>query len=180
MDNLRGDENGGVHRVSASSEIERNDVQTLSLGRSGLAPDAGALVLRVIAGPLMAYHGWQKVQGGVANFGGFLDALGIPLPTVMAYLVTFLELVGGVLILLGLITRFWSLLLAVQMVFTTILVKADVGLIVSDAAGAEIDLLFLATTLTLVFLGPGKFSLDYVLQFEREPSKAPSGAPRTA
>ncbi|MBA3430833.1 MAG: DoxX family membrane protein [Actinobacteria bacterium] len=152
-------------------------MQTLSLGRSGLAPDTGALILRVVAGPIMAYHGWMKVQGGVSNFAGFLDSLSIPSPTVMAYLVTFLELVGGILILLGLITRFWSLLLAAQMVFTTILVKADVGLIVSDAPGAEIDLLFLATTLTLVFLGPGKFSLDYLLQLEKGPSRARSGAP---
>jgi putative oxidoreductase len=147
-------------------------VQALPRGRNGSAPEAAALVLRLVAGPIMAYHGWQKIEGGVTNFSGFLQGLGIPLPTIMAYVVTFLEFVGGLLLLLGLITRLWSLLLAVQMAFTTLLVKADVGLIASDAPGAEIDLLFLATTLALVFLGPGRFSLDYALRLGGRAARA--------
>jgi uncharacterized membrane protein YphA (DoxX/SURF4 family) len=45
-------------------------------GAVGYAP----LVVRVIVGIIMVAHGWQKLQGGPANFGEGLAGLGVPLP----------------------------------------------------------------------------------------------------
>src|SRR5215217_6244208 len=50
-------------------------------GAAGYAP----LVVRVLVGLVMAAYGWQKLQGGPANFGQALAGLGVPLPTLMAY-----------------------------------------------------------------------------------------------
>src|SRR5215210_5694431 len=72
---------------------------------------AGLLVLRVVVGALVAAHGLQKLT--TAGPGGFgretLAALGVPLPVLAGYVVTFAELVGGVLLILGLLTRLAAL-----------------------------------------------------------------------
>jgi len=92
---------------------------------AGLAP----LVVRVIVGVIMAAHGWQKLAGGPANFGGFLAQLGVPLPTLMAWVLTLVELVGGVLLVVGLLSRLAALLLTIDLVVAILLVKVNVGLI---------------------------------------------------
>ena len=84
-------------------------MRTLALspfaGLAGIAP----LIARVIVGVIMAVHGFQKLVGGPANFGAFLQQLGVPAPTLMAYVVTFVELVGGILLILGLLSRLAAL-----------------------------------------------------------------------
>lgn len=131
-------------------------------------PDAGRLLLRLIAGVVITSHGIQKIQGGVENFAGFVGSLGIPLPTATAYLVTGLELVGGILLIVGLLSRLGGLLLALEMIGTTLLVKVDVGLISAEGVGAELDLVLLAAFAGIVLLGPGRASLDAVLGIEGE------------
>jgi putative oxidoreductase len=124
------------------------------------------LALRTMIGIVMAAHGWQKVQQGVGEFAGFVQSLNVPFPTLTAYVVTGLELGGGILLILGLATRLWALLIGVEMIFTTILVKVDAGLIAEGGAGAELDLLILAGCLALVVLGPGRVSLDRVFRID--------------
>jgi putative oxidoreductase len=97
-----------------------------------------------------------------------VESLNVPLPEVTAYLVTALELGGGILLIAGFLTRLWALLIAIEMVFTTLLVKVDVGLIGAQGAGAELDLVILGGCLVLFALGPGTFSLDRVLGIERD------------
>ena len=87
------------------------------LGRQPLARFTGfaPLILRVMAGIVMAAHGWQKLQGGPANFGSqALANLGVPLPVFMGYVVTFVEFIGGILLIVGLISRVAALILAHQ------------------------------------------------------------------
>src|SRR3712207_8350232 len=55
--------------------------------RSTLFPYT-TLFRSIIAGLIMAAHGFQKLQAGPGNFGGFLAQLGVPLPTLMGYVVT--------------------------------------------------------------------------------------------
>ena len=123
---------------------------------AGYAPT----VLRVMLGIVFAAHGWQKLtQTGPANFAGFLTSLNLPAPDILAWIVTLLELVGGILLILGLATRLVALLFAVEMVGTTLLVKADVGFI-AQSAGAELDLRLMAGALAILLLGPGRLALD--------------------
>lgn len=78
----------------------------------------------------MAAHGLQKVIMGPAAFGQMMLAgVGVPLPTLMAYVVTFVELVGGVLLILGLFSRLAALLLTINLIVAILLVKVNVGLI---------------------------------------------------
>ncbi len=131
---------------------------------AGVAP----LVVRVVVGAIMAAHGWQKIQSGPANFGQGLAGLGVPLPTLMGYLVTFVELVGGILLIVGLLSRLAGLLLTINLVVAILLVKVNVGFLSPQdgGVGAELDLALIAGFLVVVLAGPGRFSVDYALGYE--------------
>lgn len=145
-----------------------------SLGR---AADLGPLSIRLGVGLVFAVHGWQKLDGGVSNFAGFLESLNVPLPEVVAWLQTIAEGVGGVLLILGLLTRYVTLPLIVVMVGAILLVKIDVGFIVANAPGGELDTALLAGLLGLLFIGPGRYSLDSIMGLET--TAAPVGHGRT-
>lgn len=148
--------------------MEDSEVRTVDTSESASlnttwTGDLAILALRLAVGVVLAYHGWLKV-GDVSGFAGFVDSLGIPAPDLMAYVVTYLELLGGIALIVGLATRYVAALFVVEMVFTIALVKLDVGLIASEGGvGAELDLLILATALSLVLTGAGRWSLDSVL-----------------
>ena len=132
---------------------------------AGLAP----LVVRLIVGFIMAAHGLQKLVQGPAGFGQVLAGLGVPLPVVMGYVVTLVELVGGILLILGLLSRLAAALLTINLIVAISLVKVNVGLIAppQSGAGAELDLALIAGFLVVLLMGPGGLSLDYLLGVER-------------
>ncbi len=148
--------------------MEDRDVRTVDAPESGTLDttwtgDLASLSLRLAVGVVLAYHGWLKV-GDVSGFAGFVDSLGIPAPDLMAYVVTYLELLGGIALIVGLATRYVAGLFVIEMVFTIALVKLDVGLIASEGGvGAELDLLILAIALSLVLTGAGRWSVDSLL-----------------
>jgi putative oxidoreductase len=62
----------------------------------------GWLLLRVAVAGIIAAHGWARLwAGGVAPFGGFLEAQGFPLGYYWAAAITGIEIVGSVFLLLG-------------------------------------------------------------------------------
>lgn len=140
-----------------------------SLGSTfvGRAADLGPLLLRIGIGVVFAWHGWQKFDGGVGAFAdSTLVPLDVPAPETVAWLMTIAEGIGGLLLVLGLLTRLTSLPLIAIMIGAIALVKVDVGFIVSDAAGAELETALLAGLLCLLFIGPGRLSLDGALRLE--------------
>lgn len=137
------------------------DLSTRGMG------DAAVLILRLAAGVVLAYHGWQKLQD-VAGFAGFVESLNIPAPDFVAYLVTYLEFLGGIALIVGVATRYVAALFAIEMVFTNVLVKFDVGLIASEGGvGAELDILILAIALSLVLVGAGRWAVDALVTGRR-------------
>lgn len=103
------------------------------------------VILRVTVGGIMALHGWEKlVDMGPATFGQSMIAdLGLPALELLGWAVTLTELIGGILLILGLVTRVSASLLIVVLVGATVLVKPDLGVIAPMGAmlpGAELDL----------------------------------------
>ncbi len=107
-------------------------------------------------------------------------AMWIPAPVAFGYLVTFAELIGGALLVVGLLTRLARLPLIVILAVATVAVKLEVGLIAGMGAplpGAELDLTLLAGLVAVLLLGPGRPSLDRVLGIERAvPTAEPAAA----
>lgn len=117
----------------------------------------------------MLAHGWQKLtEMGPGNFGGqMLAGLGVPLPVFTGYVVTFLEIIGGILLIVGFLSRLAALLLTIELVVAILLVKVDVGFLSgSSGTGTELDLALIACFLVILFAGPGRLSIDHALDLE--------------
>lgn len=142
-----------------------------SLGR---AADLGPLFIRLGVGLIFAWHGWVTFDGGVSNFAGFLASLNVPFPEVVAWLQVIAEGVGGLLLIVGLFTRLVTLPLIAILVGAILLVKVNLGFVGIDAPGYEYDIALIAGLLGLLFIGPGRLSLDGVLGLEA--SAAPLAA----
>ncbi len=148
--------------------------------------DIALLALRIGAGALMAVHGYSKFRDAIAGHDGFegIDTfLGLPLPGLLAYLVPTLELVGGIMILLGILTRLPALLLAIEMLLTGSIVKLTIldgvgytSTFEGGPAPAEVDFLFMVVFIAVTLMGPGRYALDYVLGIERGEAEAPAMA----
>lgn len=90
-----------------------------------LADGLPPLLLRLYLAPVMIQAGWNKYQNFDSIINWFGDAewgLGLPLPGLMAFLATAAELVGGVLLLVGLLTR----LVSIPLMFTMLVAMLTV------------------------------------------------------
>lgn len=119
------------------------------------------LVLRLVWGWQFFLAGWDKIPN-IEKIVGFFGALGIPLPFFSAFLVTFVEAIGGILLILGLLTRLSSFFLAITMAVALVVASSSFVKIAFDPTElfAEIPFLFLLVSLILLAFGPGKYSLD--------------------
>jgi putative oxidoreductase len=128
--------------------------------------DLGPLLMRIGVGVVFAWHGWLKLDGGVGNFAGFLGSLNVPAPEVVAWLMVIAEGVGGLLLVVGLLTRYVTLSLIALTIGAILMVKVDVGFIVQNGTGAELDVALLAGLFGLLFIGPGRLALEAVVGWE--------------
>lgn len=126
------------------------------------------VVLRLALGIVFVVSGTGKVLGtgpkasGIAGFSEMLAGLGLPVPTLFAWGVGLVELVGGILLLAGLFTRYVAGLLAVVMAVATVLVHLPEGFVAGDG-GIEYTLVLTLVSLALVLSGPGACSLERYL-----------------
>lgn len=142
--------------------MSKINVQLARLG--AFAP----VVLRVVVGTIMAYHGFKKFQGGLDRVEGFFRMVDAPAPALTAPLVAGVELIGGVALIAGLATRLAALALGGVLTGAIILVKVDLGLIAPPGPmpGAELDLALLAGLVAVALLGPGRCALDHMIGAE--------------
>ncbi len=133
--------------------------------RKQLAPFSpyATAVLRVVVGAVFLFMGLPKIENP-SNFLGLVSRLGFPAAGVIGWIPVILEPVGGILLILGLFTPWLALYFSVEMLITTVVVKAAHGtpFIVTGRPGVgfELDLLLLAAALVLVVFGSGTISID--------------------
>lgn len=125
--------------------------------------DLGLLILRLAAGCIFAAHGAQKVFGwwggpGLDEFANNLTDLGFTQTDVLSAATGFTELVGGVLLLLGLFTPLAGAGL-VAVAINAAWVKLGNGLFLADG-GYEAELALGAIAAGLTMIGAGRISLD--------------------
>jgi putative oxidoreductase len=119
------------------------------------------LMLRVAVGLTFAVTGWGKLHH-LEQVTAFFESLGIPAASVQAPFVAAVELVGGILVLVGLGTRIASLFLAAVMAVATLTAiwpRSD-GIV---ALVGTIEVVYLLVFVHLVIHGAGAASIDHLV-----------------
>ena len=132
----------------------------------GDAIEWAALVLRIAVGVIFIDAGLGKFRRGIGGFSGWLESLGIPMARVAGPGVATLELVGGAMIFLGLMTSWIAIPLALNMVVATWVNKFKEGAPFqgsSEQQGYELDILLGLACVALVLSGSGALSLDRLI-----------------
>ncbi len=134
------------------------------------------------------YWGWQFFATGrgklanIANVGEYFQSLGVPLPQVTATLVGLTESIGGIFLLVGLLSRLTSLPLTILLVAAYY--TADLEAVKSIFSNPDRFLsadpfLFLFAVMLVLVFGPGKFSIDQIIRRKFAPTaKGSSNAPK--
>ncbi len=128
------------------------------------------LLLRLFVGYFFFETGWGKLHNLDTFTQRFID-WGIPMPAFNAALSAWTEAVGGLLIMAGLATRLVSIPLIVNMIVAVVTVKLKKVEGLDDFAELDEPLYALAF-LVLLFVGPGKVSLDYLIARVRTSKRA--------
>jgi len=115
------------------------------------------LALRLVLGAVMIGHGYGKVfHGGLAQHAHRVSSLG--LPGWLAYPSAFTEFFGGILIIIGVLTRFVSLLMLIDMAVAIWKVHWKNGMF--GKGGYEFPLALAAIAFALILFGAGPIALD--------------------
>src|SRR5689334_6937280 len=148
---------------AASSTMQKN----LALPR-----DWALLPLRLVIGYGFLAHGLAKWNRGPANFGKLLLQLRVPMPTATAWIVTALEIFGGLALLAGALVAIVSIPLIVSMLVAMFTVHIRYGFSaintigltpdgpVFGPPGIEVNLLYIAAMIALIIAGPSALSVD--------------------
>jgi uncharacterized membrane protein YphA (DoxX/SURF4 family) len=138
------------------------------------APRA-VILLRVAIAFVFITEGIQKFTSPEALGAGRFARIGIPVPEVMGPLVGGVEIVGGALVLIGLLTRLGALALVIDMIVAIVATKLPILLghgvwrfadptgptgFLAMAHEARTDIAMLLGCALLVVIGPGAMSLD--------------------
>jgi putative oxidoreductase len=115
------------------------------------------LVMRLVLGAIMIAHGYHKVFGGFHHHMEFVGSLG--LPPWLAYFSTGTEFFGGIAIVLGLFTRFFSLAFAIEMGVAIWKVHFKNGLM--GNGGYEFPLALAAIAFALLCFDGGPWGLTF-------------------
>ncbi len=113
--------------------------------------------MRLVLGAIMIAHGYHKVWGGFHHHMDMVGSLG--LPAWMAYLSTGTEFFGGIAIVLGLFTRFFSLAFLIEMCVAIWKVHFKNGL--TGPGGFEFPMALATIAFALLCLGGGPWGLNF-------------------
>ncbi|MBI3076573.1 MAG: DoxX family protein [Deltaproteobacteria bacterium] len=136
------------------------------------SPSWTITVVRVVLGVIFFAHGAQKVLGWFGGYGlkgttGYFTSIGLSLSA--AYLVCFFEFLGGIGLVLGLLTRLAALAIIIVMIGAIAKVHWQNGFFLNwqltpgKGHGYEANLAFVAMALACLIAGGGALSVDGLL-----------------
>ena len=123
-----------------------------------------ALPLRLIAGLIFTAHGSQKLFAwfggyGLDGTGQWMESIGLAPGYLMALMAGSVEFFGGLLLIVGFLTRPTSFVLTITMIIAIFTAHINNGLFMANN-GYEFALALLAISISLMFGGAGKLSID--------------------
>ncbi|WPU94772.1 DoxX family protein [Mucilaginibacter sabulilitoris] len=129
-------------------------------------------VLRVITGLGFLLHGWAKLSRGPEGFAKLLTQLHIPFPDIMAWITTLTEILGGAALIAGIAVS----LIAIPLICTMLVAMFGIHIHYGFSAvktigltpggpvfgppGYEINLIYIASLISLMLTGGGRWSAD--------------------
>ena len=125
--------------------------------------EAGAVILRVVAGLIIFKYGLEIFSADkMKGYTDWLTDLNFPAPEAMAFTGKVCELIGGLLMTLGLLTRIAAISLIITM--------SVIGFIMGEPEflAADGSILLLLIFFHFLLTGPGKFSFDHLLFSKRK------------
>jgi len=136
--------------------------------------------IRIILGVGFMVHGWAKLSRGPAAFAELLKQAQVPLPLANAWLVTLLEIFGGLALLMGAFVAIVSVPLILSMLGAMFTVNIKYGFSAVNTIGLtaegpkfgppgyEINLLYIAGLVALILGGAGPLSIDALRSRRRQ------------
>ena len=111
-------------------------------------------------------HGFQKAfLNGPTAQGAIFAKMGIPAPELSAYFTIGAELIGGIMLLLGIGTRIAAAAITIAMAGAYIFVHVNASFIIDPKTGAGFEYVFVLGMAAIMFIlvGGGKYSIDALL-----------------
>lgn len=115
--------------------------------------------IRAVVGVTFIVHSLGKFNPG---FEQGLLRMGLPME--LQYPIALAELLGGILLIAGVLTRISAAILSVILLGAIFLIKWSSGFTKSDGVGWEWDLILLAVTLLVIVVGPGRASISHLVK----------------
>jgi len=119
--------------------------------------DIAHMGVRVAVGVIFLVHGLSKFDPG---FLDFLTNIGVPHE--MQIILALAETVPGILLIAGVLTRIGGVVLSLMMLGAIFYVKKAANL--TGQGGFEIDLILLASALSMIAAGPGRVSIAHIVK----------------
>ncbi len=131
----------------------------------------GLLLLRLVFGLALMFHGFPKIQHATSWMGP-----GAPVPGFLQFLAAFSEFFGGLAFITGLLTPIAALGVAATMLTALITVHFKHGdpFVTQHGESFESPLEYLTLAVMLIFTGPGRLSLDALLFGRRNAVTVPN------
>ena len=120
-----------------------------SLGKSRAL---GLLLTRVAVGIVFLAHGWGKIHN-VSGVEGMMVGFGLPMAT--GAFIAWLEVIGGIAMIVGVLTRLFGLLFAIEMLVAIFLT----GGVANGYKPHELELFLMLVSLGVALSGSGRYSL---------------------
>ncbi len=121
--------------------------------------DLAKLLLRLVLGVLILFHGWAKLRGGVGGIEAMLAMRG--LPGFLAWGVYLGEVLAPAMLILGVFTRLGAALIVVNMMFALLLAHTGHFAQFTSSGGWRLELqaMFLVAAIAVLMQGAGRYAL---------------------